>query len=169
MLFCKKCQKYKEKKEFITWQNVTRYICLECRKKRNQLIYNKTKEKFLEKNKIYRDKNKEILKEKRRKRTNAQPKRKGLDPQKLRLTRKKALKIYKEKFPEKLLAHQILRTAIRANKIKKPNLCELCKKNKKLEGHHEDYNKPLVVKWLCRQCHIKLHRSKNVKLGFSNN
>ena len=25
--------------------------------------------------------------------------------------------------------------------------------------HHEDYGQPLVVTWLCRSCHLRLHRN----------
>ena len=42
--------------------------------------------------------------------------------------------------------------------LTKPLNCEDCKLEIKSEGHHEDYNKPLEVKWLCKKCHEKLHR-----------
>lgn len=38
--------------------------------------------------------------------------------------------------------------------------CEVCGE-KKSEGHHEDYNKPLEVIWLCREHHIELHKELN--------
>ncbi len=38
-----------------------------------------------------------------------------------------------------------------------PDECEYCKKPLALQGHHEDYNKPLIVTWLCRRCHENRH------------
>lgn len=29
------------------------------------------------------------------------------------------------------------------------------------EKHHEDYDKALLVEWLCRSCHLELHEEKN--------
>ena len=39
--------------------------------------------------------------------------------------------------------------------IKQP--CEICSELK-VEAHHTDYNKPLLVKWLCHKHHMELHR-----------
>lgn len=37
--------------------------------------------------------------------------------------------------------------------IIKPKLCEGCGQEKVLQGHHEEYSKPLDVIWLCITCH----------------
>lgn len=60
------------------------------------------------------------------------------------------------KNPEKKRAHAILARAIKAGKIRKPRICEDCGRfRKRIEGHHEDYSKPLSVRWLCKRCHSK--------------
>jgi hypothetical protein len=51
-----------------------------------------------------------------------------------------------------------LRYAVKTGKIVKPERCEICDRIKQLQGHHDDYTKPLDVKFLCRKCHMKLHR-----------
>jgi len=57
---------------------------------------------------------------------------------------------------DKVIARVLLNQALKIGKVVKPKKCEDCQKRKKLEGHHEDYNKPLVVKWVCRDCHVKI-------------
>lgn len=69
-------------------------------------------------------------------------------------------KNYKENTKELKARH-------RANyKIKIPvdQLCEKCKINKAIEKHHEDYNKPLEVKFLCRVCHNKMPKKRIKRL-----
>lgn len=44
--------------------------------------------------------------------------------------------------------------AYRNGKLIKPQKCSICELSKRLEIHHEDYSKPLVVIWLCRKCHM---------------
>lgn len=46
--------------------------------------------------------------------------------------------------------------------IPKNQLCENCKKELATDRHHEDYNKPLEVKFLCRSCHYKLNRKYDI-------
>lgn len=40
--------------------------------------------------------------------------------------------------------------------------CECCG-DEKSQMHHEDYDKPLQVQWLCRKCHLELHGEENEK------
>jgi hypothetical protein len=35
--------------------------------------------------------------------------------------------------------------------------CERCGAEH-AEKHHDDYSKPLEVRWLCRPCHLSIHR-----------
>lgn len=64
---------------------------------------------------------------------------------------------YKKKNPEKANAHQYVMWALRLNVLSKPENCERCKLKVRLEAHHEDYSKPLEIKWLCKICHMHEH------------
>lgn len=52
-------------------------------------------------------------------------------------------------------ARAYLHVYLNRGKIKKLP-CRDCG-SEKSEAHHEDYDKPLEVIWLCRDCHLKLH------------
>lgn len=41
---------------------------------------------------------------------------------------------------------------------KKP--CEVCGSDNS-QMHHEDYSKPLEVKWLCREHHLEVHKEND--------
>lgn len=56
---------------------------------------------------------------------------------------------------EKGRASQKLRDAIRQGKIQRQP-CEICQKPN-ADGHHEDYSKPLEVRWLCKTHHAQEH------------
>ena len=59
---------------------------------------------------------------------------------------------------EKYKARMILNIAVRDGKVYKPNICQDCGKETKLYAHHPDYSQPLLVEWLCSECHGKRHR-----------
>lgn len=43
--------------------------------------------------------------------------------------------------------------ALRDGKLQRPTLCEGCGLPKRLEKHHHDYSRPLLIVWLCKPCH----------------
>ncbi len=57
----------------------------------------------------------------------------------------------------KLRARKILQAAVRVEYIVRPKKCEKCFKECKPEAHHDDYDKPLEVRWLCKICHAHQH------------
>ena len=47
---------------------------------------------------------------------------------------------------------------LKTGRVQRPTACERCgTETGQLEGHHDDYNKPLDVTWLCRPCHNIVH------------
>lgn len=59
--------------------------------------------------------------------------------------------------PDGYKAHSAANYALRNGALIKPTKCESCLQEKRLHAHHEDYSKPLEVKWLCARCHHRLH------------
>ena len=61
------------------------------------------------------------------------------------------------KYPERTLARRKTANAIRDGKLKRQP-CEKC--GKKAQAHHDDYSKPLDVRWLCPEHHAEHHRNE---------
>lgn len=75
----------------------------------------------------------------------------------------KKYKIKSQNSPEKTRAQVMLRTWVKAGKIKKPDFCTICGKTKvRINAHHANYSQPLVVAWVCCQCHADIHKPKPV-------
>lgn len=66
-------------------------------------------------------------------------------------------KKWREANREKCRAHRRVHTALSNGKLLRPDTCSNCKRNTVPLAHHEDYNKPLEVIWLCHVCHNKVH------------
>lgn len=67
---------------------------------------------------------------------------------------------WREENPEKYEAHLAVNNAILAGRLTRPKECSHCQKEARVEAHHEDYSKPLNVRWLCSYCHKAAHRGE---------
>lgn len=65
---------------------------------------------------------------------------------------------HKARYPKKAKAREMLCNAVSRGIISRPQHCEDCGCAADLHGHHDDYCKPLDVRWLCRGCHVDWHR-----------
>lgn len=91
---------------------------------------------------IHRNKNIEKIREYDRKRGNRQD--------------YSYVKEYREKFPKKYKATNMVNNNIRnGNLVKMP--CEICGNTINVHAHHDDYDKPLNIRWLCAIHHKQWH------------
>lgn len=69
---------------------------------------------------------------------------------------------YRQKFPEKIRAKNLVHYYIGQGKI--PHIStQVCKCGKQAtDYHHPDYSKPLEVVPLCREHHLEIHKEKNL-------
>jgi hypothetical protein len=64
-------------------------------------------------------------------------------------------KEFRERYPKKYKAHIMVNNAIRRKALFKMP-CEICGEAN-THGHHDDYDKPLNVRWLCSEHHQQWH------------
>jgi hypothetical protein len=58
------------------------------------------------------------------------------------------------------VAHMAVWRALRDGDLLKPDKCSECDRgDRRIDAHHEDYERPLAVEWLCRSCHMRRHRA----------
>lgn len=80
---------------------------------------------------------------------------------------RKYLKIWREENREKTAAHSKVQSAKLSGKLVPFEVCEMCSQRATTEAHHEDYEKPLEVIWLCKPCHDQITNIKR-KLTYAN-
>ena len=129
---CYICKKEKPLKEF--WKNKARHDglnnrCKDCEKEYARTKRERNPEGYKNKANRYYQKNKEKINKKR--------------------------KEWFKKNRYKLNAHKKVHYALKVGKIKKQP-CDICG-CKKVEAHHDDYDKPLEVRWLCHKHHKRFH------------
>lgn len=68
------------------------------------------------------------------------------------------VRAHQRRHPERHRAHVAVRTALRKGRLVK-GPCERLSAGcaGRIEGHHDDYSKPLVVRWLCIYHHTEVH------------
>ena len=70
---------------------------------------------------------------------------------------------YRAKYPQKLRANATIQTNVKRGKIdRKP--CEVCG-SEKADAHHDDYSRPMDVRWLCRTHHAAVHATNGRRLA----
>ena len=68
-------------------------------------------------------------------------------------------------------AQNLLETAIEKGVIRRAIGCQTCGKvptpfkngRTAIQAHHDDYTKPLEVRWLCQKCHHQWHKTNKAK------
>lgn len=133
MKICKRCEQPKDEGEYYRISKVFDSTCKTCRK----AIYRENWHKNYE--------------------HNMEVKRRYNKTEAARKSRADCNKRMNEKYREKYLAREKLHWAMKTGKIVKPKTCEDCGAGGVIHGHHDDYAKPLEVKWLCMICHKRIH------------
>ncbi len=79
----------------------------------------------------------------------------------------KAKKKWSESNSIKKAASILVNNRIKSGAIVKPKNCEACNASGiRIHGHHDDYSRPLEVRWLCSKCHCKWHKENGEGLTF---
>ncbi len=68
-------------------------------------------------------------------------------------------KAWRQEDKRRMQCHNAVAKAIRSGELVRQN-CERCGNENSL-AHHEDYDKPLMVNWLCQPCHKQRHKEIN--------
>lgn len=76
---------------------------------------------------------------------------------------KKAITKWAKSNPQHYGIRKKLFRAVASGKLVKPDACSECGTVGRVVGHHEDYDKPLNVQWVCSRCHYAIHEEKRRK------
>ena len=72
------------------------------------------------------------------------------------------LRLYNQAHPDRTAAVAAVQHAKYTGKLA-PQPCEVCGATERIQGHHDDYSKPLDVRWLCAIHHKAVHMDLRFK------
>lgn len=167
--YCRTCNSKKNKKAYAEKKDKQKIQQKAYREKNKKLLrekaldyYYKNKDKVLLKAKNYREKNKNQISLKEAKRRLESPekyeKRNARFKEWTKKNRQKLNEYQRnwyQKNKEKRRAHTLVARALKKGLLIKSQICELCNRLTKTEGHHENYDLPLNLIWLCKKCHAR--------------
>lgn len=73
---------------------------------------------------------------------------------------------YRRKYPKKYAAHTAVSNAMKRELLFKMP-CEKCGSTESVHAHHDDYAKPLNVRWLCAVHHKQWHNENGEAMNAS--
>jgi hypothetical protein len=135
MTVCKGCKRELNEDQFYrqaTMATGRLLFCKECVRGRAKKYYQENKERAAKRQAEYAAKNPDVIARSR--------------------------SSWATKNPEKRRAHSALNHEVRRGRTVKPKSCEVCGAQEPLHAHHDDYSKPLEVRWLCQRHHVEIHR-----------
>lgn len=145
---CKSCQKDKPTSEFYALPKMSDGLCAECKMCVRKRVREREKRlKATDPEWVERELARHRLKT-RRYVSDGRAKKITLEKKRLSIAK------YDEKHPHKKKARHIVSNAIRDGKIQRLP-CTIC--GGVAEAHHDDYDKPLDVIWLCSKHHAERH------------
>lgn len=56
-------------------------------------------------------------------------------------------------------AHYLVKVALQDGRLVRPDKCDICGDKRRVVAHHDDYAKPLEIRWLCFYCHKAWHNA----------
>lgn len=71
------------------------------------------------------------------------------------ITHRTRHKLTQEERVQRHKAHQVTKQAVKKGLLVRQS-CEVCGATP-AQAHHDDYRKPLAVRWLCQKCHAQHH------------
>jgi hypothetical protein len=77
------------------------------------------------------------------------------EPERIKASRE-IIRAWRDEDSRRVLAHSSVARAIRRGELVRQPCCR-CGEQKSV-AHHEDYDKPLEVVWLCQPCHKQRHK-----------